>query len=34
MEHMAKCDCGKEVLANSYTELLELSLEHEVNFHS
>ena len=29
MEHMVKCACGTELLANSYEELLDIALAHE-----
>ena len=34
MEHMVKCNCGKELLANSYDELLDIALAHEGQDHS
>jgi hypothetical protein len=34
MEHMVKCVCGKELLANSYNELLDVALAHEGQYHS
>ncbi len=31
---MLKCDCGKELLANSYSELLDVTQKHEGKYHS